>query len=42
MLETKPSAFPYTHLDNVVAVKGAMRRMSAHSQREICKGFDFL
>ena len=26
ILLTRPSAFPYTHLDNVVAVKGAIIR----------------
>tara|TARA_B100000900_G_scaffold357595_1_gene328007 strand:+ start:588 stop:743 length:156 start_codon:yes stop_codon:yes gene_type:complete len=42
ILEINPSALPLTHFDNVVAVKGAIKRMSAHSHKSICKGLDLL
>ena len=40
MLGINPSAFPVTHFDNVVAVKGAINKMSAQLHRSICKGVD--
>jgi len=40
MLGINPSAFPVTHFANVVAVKGAMIKISAQLLSSMCRGVD--
>ena len=42
MLGINPSAFPVTHFDNVVAVKGAIIKISAQLLSSMWRGVDWL